>query len=266
MQVTMTRTTFGSPMPPKPWHCSSGTPRHSTGRCAGRPGTIGPSGPAGTGGSPFGMVGVRPHPARPTATATTTAVNRCRAGRSMPDGTRVRSASRLQAGARTVAVLYRLLVDDDCATGTRHRESHVAGVETLQPHHNPTAYLPRRGGVVCTRGESERAPTSFRPAAIDSKIRPLFDAPSIDSRATANSSRLLAWRSTRPMRPEVSPSSTRQPRNSGDAGPRSARNGAGRGSSSGPTARPMAHDECPMAIAIEEGRSVRGYEVCGRTA
>ncbi len=131
----------------------------------------------------------------------------------------------------------------------------------MQPHHNPTAYLPRRGGVwYAPEVNPERVPTAFRPAAIDSKVRPLFDAPSIDSPSyrqflealgvavyTTDASGGITFFNEAAAefwgrRPEIG------------------EEWCGSWKLFWPDGRPMAHDECPMAIAIREGRSVRGYE------
>ena len=132
----------------------------------------------------------------------------------------------------------------------------------MQPHHNPTAYLPRRGGVWYAPevNPSARPPPSVQPPSIR-RSGHCSTPPRSTARATANSSRLLAWRSTRPMRPEVSPSSTRQPRNSGDAGPEIGEEWCGSWKLFWPDGRPMAHDECPMAIAIKRAVPSVGTKV-----
>jgi PAS domain S-box-containing protein len=106
----------------------------------------------------------------------------------------------------------------------------------------------------------ERAPLTMPARASDPKIRPLFDAPSIDSPSYRqflealgvavyttdadghitfyNEAAAAFWG----RRPEVG------------------EQWCGSWKLYWPDGRPMRHDECPMAIALKERRSVRGYE------
>jgi PAS domain S-box-containing protein len=107
---------------------------------------------------------------------------------------------------------------------------------------------------------SETAPGTIRPTITESKIRPLFDAPSLDSPSYRqflealgvavyttdaeghitffNEAAAELWG----RRPEIG------------------EEWCGSWKLYWPDGRTMAHDECPMAIALKEGRSVRGYE------
>jgi PAS domain S-box-containing protein len=106
----------------------------------------------------------------------------------------------------------------------------------------------------------ERAPLTMPAPASDPKIRPLFDAPSIDSPSyrqflealgvavytTDADGRITFYNEAAAAfwgrRPEVG------------------EQWCGSWKLYWPDGRPMRHDECPMAIALKERRSVRGYE------
>jgi PAS domain S-box-containing protein len=131
----------------------------------------------------------------------------------------------------------------------------------LQPHNNRPADLPGNSGVwYAPRMTPERAPVTIRPPGVDPKVRPLFDAPSIDSPSYRqflealgvavyttdaeghitfyNEAAATFWG----RRPEIG------------------EEWCGSWKLFWPDGRPMAHEECPMAIALKEARSVRGYE------
>jgi PAS domain S-box-containing protein len=106
----------------------------------------------------------------------------------------------------------------------------------------------------------ERAPLTMPAPASDPKFRPLFDAPSIDSPSyrqflealgvavytTDADGRITFYNEAAAAfwgrRPEVG------------------EQWCGSWKLYWPDGRPMRHDECPMAIALKERRSVRGYE------
>jgi PAS domain S-box-containing protein len=131
----------------------------------------------------------------------------------------------------------------------------------LQRYDNRAAELPRlRGLWYAPQMTPERASTAIRPLGPDTKIRPLFDAPSIDSPIYRQFLEALG----------VAVYTT-------DAEGRitffnqAAADFWGRRPAIGeewcgslklywPDGRPMPHGECPMAIALKERRSVRGYE------
>ena len=106
----------------------------------------------------------------------------------------------------------------------------------------------------------EPATTAIRPADADPdpRIRPMFDAPSIDS-PTASSWRRSGLPSTRLTPKAASRSSTRRRPTSGVVDPRSARNGAARGSCSIPTV-----GRCPRRMPdgdrAQDGAIIRGFE------
>jgi PAS domain S-box-containing protein len=102
--------------------------------------------------------------------------------------------------------------------------------------------------------------TAIRPTVVDPKVRPLFDTPPIDSPSyrqflealgvavytTDADGRITFFNQAAAdfwgRRPEIG------------------EEWCGSWKLYWPDGRPMRHDECPMAIALKEGRSVRGYE------
>ncbi len=106
----------------------------------------------------------------------------------------------------------------------------------------------------------EQAPVAIRPDGIDPQIRPLFDAGSIGSPSsrqfldalgvavytTDAAGRITFYNEAAAAfwgrRPEIG------------------EEWCGSWKLFWPDGRPMPHDECPMAIALKEARSVRGYE------
>ena len=106
----------------------------------------------------------------------------------------------------------------------------------------------------------ELAPAAVRPLVPDAKVRPLFDAPSIDSPSyrqflealgvavytTDAEGRITFFNEAAAdfwgRRPEIG------------------EEWCGSWKLFWPDGRPMRHDECPMAIALKEARSVRGQE------
>lgn len=107
---------------------------------------------------------------------------------------------------------------------------------------------------------SEEATAAVRTVGLDADIRPLFDAPSIDSPTyrqflealgvavytTDAEGRITFFNEAAAefwgRRPEIG------------------EEWCGSWKLYWPDGRPMPHDQCPMAIALKEGRSVRGYE------
>jgi PAS domain S-box-containing protein len=105
----------------------------------------------------------------------------------------------------------------------------------------------------------KREPAAIRPA-VDPRVRPLFDAPSLDSPSyrqflealgvavytTDAQGRITFFNEAAAAfwgrRPEIG------------------EEWCGSWKLFWPDGRPMNHDECPMAIALKQGRSVRGYE------
>lgn len=131
---------------------------------------------------------------------------------------------------------------------------------TLQGHDNQGSHLPRRRGVWYAPGvQVKRESTALRPA-VEPTIRSLFDAPSLDSPSyrqflealgvavytTDAQGRITFFNEAAAdfwgRRPEIG------------------EEWCGSWKLFWPDGRPMKHDECPMAIALKEGRSVRGYE------
>ena len=132
---------------------------------------------------------------------------------------------------------------------------------TLQPHRNASRGLSQPGGVwYAPRVTPEPATTAIRPADADPRIRPMFDAPSIDSPSyrqflealgvavytTDAEGRITFFNEAAAdfwgRRPEIG------------------EEWCGSWKLFWPDGRPMRHDECPMAIALKEARSVRGIE------
>jgi len=106
----------------------------------------------------------------------------------------------------------------------------------------------------------QRAGVAIRPVGPDAKVRPLFDAPSIDSPSYRQFLEALgvAVYTTDAMghitffNDAAAELWGRRP----DLG----EEWCGSWKLYWPDGRPMRHDECPMAIALAEARSVRGYE------
>lgn len=102
--------------------------------------------------------------------------------------------------------------------------------------------------------------TAIRPTVVDPQVRPLFDAPSLDSPSyrqflealgvavytTDAEGRITFFNDAAAdfwgRRPEIG------------------EQWCGSWKLYWPDGRPMRHEECPMAIALKEGRSIRGYE------
>ena len=131
----------------------------------------------------------------------------------------------------------------------------------MQRHDNPEANLPAGKRLWYAPGMiPERSSASSRSVGIDPNVRPLFDAPSIDSPSyrqflealgvavytTDASGRITFFNEAAAefwgRRPEIG------------------EEWCGSLTLFWPDGRPMPHDECPMAIALKLGRSVRGYE------
>jgi PAS domain S-box-containing protein len=108
--------------------------------------------------------------------------------------------------------------------------------------------------------DPERVPTAIRPAADDTKIRPLFDAPSIDSPSYRQ---FLEALGVAVYTTDAQGHITFFNEAAADFWGRRPEIGeewCGSWKLFWPDGRPMAREECPMAIALKEGRSVRGYE------
>lgn len=131
----------------------------------------------------------------------------------------------------------------------------------MQRHDNRTQELPRSKAVwYAPQMTPERASTAIRPLGPDARIRPLFESPSIDSPSyrqflealgvavytTDSDGRITFFNEAAAdfwgRRPEIG------------------EEWCGSLKLYWPDGRPMAHGECPMAIALKERRSVRGYE------
>jgi PAS domain S-box-containing protein len=110
------------------------------------------------------------------------------------------------------------------------------------------------------RVDPERVPTAIRPAADDPKVRPLFDAPSIDSPSYRQ---FLEALGVAVYTTDAQGHITFFNEAAADFWGRRPEIGeewCGSWKLFWPDGRPMPHEECPMAIALKEGRSVRGYE------
>jgi PAS domain S-box-containing protein len=142
---------------------------------------------------------------------------------------------------------------------------HVAGPRqtggsALQRHDTASGDIPLSETVwYAPQVTPEPAVAAIHPVA-DPKIRPLFDAPSIDSPSyrqflealgvavytTDAAGRITFFNEAAAdlwgRRPEIG------------------EEWCGSWKLYWPDGRPMAHEDCPMAIALKEGRSVRGYE------
>jgi len=106
----------------------------------------------------------------------------------------------------------------------------------------------------------ERVATSIRPAAVDPRISPLFDAPSIDSPSYRQFLEALGVAVyTTDARGHITFFNEAAADFWGRR-PEVGEEWCGSWKLFWPDGRPMAHEECPMAIALKEGRSVRGYE------
>lgn len=135
------------------------------------------------------------------------------------------------------------------------------GVPTLQRHDKRLAELPRSASVWYESDMTpEPAAAVLRTVGPDPKIRPLFDAPSIDSPSyrqflealgvavytTDAEGRITFFNEAAAefwgRRPDIG------------------EEWCGSWKLYWPDGRPMPHDQCPMAIALKEARSVRGYE------
>lgn len=106
----------------------------------------------------------------------------------------------------------------------------------------------------------EPASAAIRPIGQDPKIRPLFDAPSIDSPSYRQ---FLEALGVAVYTTDAEGHITFFNEAAADFWGRRPEIGeewCGSWKLFWPDGRPMAHDECPMAIALKEGRSVRGYE------
>lgn len=131
----------------------------------------------------------------------------------------------------------------------------------FQEHNNLEAHLPGSQPLwYPSEMTSERASAAVRTVGLDAKIRPLFDAPSLDSPSyrqflealgvavytTDAEGRITFFNEAAAefwgRRPEIG------------------EEWCGSWKLYWPDGRPMRHDDCPMAIALKEGRSVRGYE------
>ncbi|HSL76063.1 MAG TPA: histidine kinase dimerization/phospho-acceptor domain-containing protein, partial [Candidatus Limnocylindrales bacterium] len=106
----------------------------------------------------------------------------------------------------------------------------------------------------------EPAVAAIRPEGSDPKIRPLFDAPSIDS---PNYRRFLEALGVAVYTTDAEGHITFFNDAAADLWGRRPEIGedwCGSWKLFWPDGRPMPHDQCPMAIALKERRSVRGYE------
>jgi PAS domain S-box-containing protein len=104
------------------------------------------------------------------------------------------------------------------------------------------------------------ASAAIRPIGQDPKIRPLFDAPSIDSPSYRQ---FLEALGVAVYTTDAEGHITFFNEAAADLWGRRPEIGeewCGSWKLFWPDGRPMAHHECPMAIALKEGRSVRGYE------
>jgi PAS domain S-box-containing protein len=143
------------------------------------------------------------------------------------------------------------------------RSTHTLGSRepTLQPPRNTSRGLSQPVGVwYAPQVTPEPATTAIRPADADPVTGPLFDAPSIDSPSyrqflealgvavytTDAEGRITFFNEAAAdfwgRRPEIG------------------EEWCGSWKLFWPDGRPMRHDECPMAIALKEARSVRGIE------
>ena len=107
---------------------------------------------------------------------------------------------------------------------------------------------------------TEPATTAIRPVSPDAKVRPLFDSPSIDSPSYRQ---FLEALGVAVYTTDAEGRITFFNEAAADLWGRRPAIGeewCGSWKLYWPDGRPMAHEECPMAIALKEGRSVRGYE------
>lgn len=146
-------------------------------------------------------------------------------------------------------------------TTAARRSIQDSGAITLQPHDNQPTRLPRRRGVwYAPDVQAKGLPTAIRPAAVDPKVRPLFDAPSIDSPSYRQFLEALGVAVyTTDARGHITFFNEAAAHFWGRR-PEIGEEWCGSWKLFWPDGRPMKHDECPMAIALREGRSVRGYE------
>ena len=108
--------------------------------------------------------------------------------------------------------------------------------------------------------DPEQVATAIRPAAVDLRIGPLFDAPSVDSPSYRQFLEALGVAVyTTDARGHITFFNEAAADFWGRR-PEVGEEWCGSWKLFWPDGRPMAHEECPMAIALKEGRSVRGYE------
>jgi PAS domain S-box-containing protein len=131
----------------------------------------------------------------------------------------------------------------------------------LQAHDNGPSKVSGSGSVwYAPQVTPEPASAAIRPIGQDPKIRPLFDAPSIDSPSYRQ---FLEALGVAVYTTDAEGHITFFNEAAADFWGRRPEIGeewCGSWKLFWPDGRPMAHDECPMAIALKEGRSVRGYE------
>jgi PAS domain S-box-containing protein len=132
---------------------------------------------------------------------------------------------------------------------------------TLQPHDKPSGVVsPTEGVWYAPEVTPEPAASAIRPVGDDPKVRPLFDAPAIDSPSYRQ---FLEALGVAVYTTDAAGHITFFNEAAADFWGRRPELGeewCGSWKLFWSDGRPMAHEECPMAIALKEGRSVRGYE------